>query len=273
MITVPLSWAYGQTYVVTNIDLSETSTGPYSAQRTETASIHETGVFGYYLRASTYFSDITNYQYDAAVPDIPLNCKTNGWTSNGLEAKLSIQVNNGSGTSVTLPLTGARVEHQEFRYPKPSHLRSLDWRIWFYSGATVTGNPPFTYECTFRFYRAWNGVFPDNRSTFRFTVNTAPKGEITLNPLPSTLVCPVNTDCKTQLTVLVSSTPGHISIRFGAHDNVRYILSSGLQSDEYLGTYDTTTPVSNHPIVVSAIVRSTTAGTRIVSVPITAELT
>lgn len=139
-------------------------------------------------------------------------------------------------------------------------------------GATVSGTPPFTYECTYQFYR--NSVISErNSTTIRFTVNAAPKGEISLNPLPTTLTCPVNTDCKTKLTVLVNSTPGRISIRFGAHDNVRYLQADGLQTDEYLGTYDTTSTVSDHPIVVSAIVHSSTAGTRIVSVPITAELT
>lgn len=264
MITVPHSWANDQTYVVTGIEMSETSTGPYSDQRTRTYTLSEDGYRDGHLISKTHFPVADRYfDYFSTDP----NCATNGWSSSSLEARLMVTAETTD--YYWLPLNGSKLDyiHQEY-----TDLQAFMWSVWLRKGATVTGNPPFTYECSLRFGRAY-GVSPINTTTFRFTAITAPKGEITINPLPTTLVCPVNTDCKTNLTVLVSSTPGHISIRFGAHDNVRYLLSTGIISDEYLGTYETTSPVSAHPIVVSAIVRSTTAGTRIVSVPITAELT
>lgn len=264
MITVPHSWANDQTYVVTGIEMSETSTGPYTDQRTQTDTLSVDGFRDGHMRSNTHFPAADSY-FDFFHSDTI--CKTNGWTSSGLKARLMVTAERTD--YFWLPLNGDKPDLSMRKY---ANLKQFMWSVWLERGATVTGNPPFTYECTLSFGRAY-GVSPINTTTFRFTANTAPKGEITLNPLPTTLVCPVNTDCKTQLTVLVSSTPGHISIRFGAHDNVRYLLSNGLPSDEYLGTYDTTSPVSAHPIVVSAIVRSPTAGTRIVSVPITAELT
>lgn len=267
MITLSHSWANDQTYQVTGIEMIETSVGPFSDQRTQSLTLSATGgVDEGILVSKTHFTSEMEGDNDW-VQRSYYSCTTNGWTTKGLKIELAIWANPLG--SIWLPLDGSQPSYPIKWY---SRLTALAWTAYINPGATVTGTPPFYYECSYNFGRA-TGVSPTNTSTIKYTVNTAQKGEITINPLPTALTCPVNTDCKTQLTVLVSSTPGRINIWFGAHDNVRYLQANGLQSDEYHGTYDATSTVSDHPIVVSAIVHSSNAGTRIVSVPITAELT
>lgn len=87
------------------------------------------------------------------------------------------------------------------------------------------------------------------------------------------MTCQINTDCKTSLTVLVNSTPGRVVIKFGAHPSLKYNPLPGLVSSEHSVDYDSSTPVTDRYIVVPAIVRSTTAGQSIISVPISAEIT
>lgn len=268
MMTVTHSWANDQTYVIQSIDMTETSTGPYSDQRSQSATLTASPNPGLVSLISTTHFPSTSYDYfDFWQPYS--DCRTNGWSTSGLSLTLKADDGGPEYIRYDLPLNG---ESLKYSFNKFTSLIRLKWSLILMWDATITGEPPFTYSCTLSFGRAY-GVSPVNTTTFQFTVNAAQKGEITINPLATSLKCPVNTDCQTKLTVLITSTPGRISYRFGAHDNVQYLLTNGLRADDYTGTYDTTSPVSDYPIVVSAIVRSTTAGTRIVSVPISAELT
>lgn len=265
MLTVPRSWAVDQMYVVTSVDVSEESTGPDTDNRTVYGTLGP-DVQNVDLHTMTRF---TTSSSDPDVVRADGVCVTNGWTSTGLKARYML---DGSPSAVYawLPLDGTayRPDRQQF-----TPLKIIMWSAWYQPGkTTITGIPPFTYECKLRFARGFS-LNRSNWTTFRMTINTAPLGDIRLNPLPVTMTCPVNTDCQTRLTVLVNSTPGRVVITFGAHPSLKYNPSPGQVSSEYSVDYDSSTPVTDRHIVVPAIVRGTSAGQSIISVPISAEIT